>query len=192
MLFCVKSLIVSFSVLSVALCGLTVHAQKISPDTNDTSKQSTIQSPFETAQNIFEQKEKFKAHGLKTKTDKQSKKPIKPQELRFNKKYQGSSQQAILAYDSLVKQFGPPKSVRGDSYVWDIENPDKSATQSDLVTVILKMGNSGNYEVLIDRDRGGNGKATWAATHALKSKLKLQNLKPKSPKNQITLQDDND
>jgi len=82
--------------------------------------------------------------------------------LQYNKKFIAKPGEAQKLYKTLVQKYGPPKSVRGTSHVWDIENPSTSHKQSDTVAVILSIEESGAFELIMDRDRGEDGRATWA------------------------------
>jgi len=82
--------------------------------------------------------------------------------LQYNKKFKAKPGEAQKLYDTLVQKYGPPKSVRGTSHVWDIENPSTSHKQSNTVAVILSIEENGAYELIMDRDRGEDGSATWA------------------------------
>ncbi len=83
--------------------------------------------------------------------------------LKFHQRYalDKARQQAI--YNELVRRFGPPKSIRGTSHVWDIKNPTAGGRQADILTIIFKMDKNGMSELIMDRDRGMDGRATWAA-----------------------------
>jgi len=82
--------------------------------------------------------------------------------LQYKQTFAARPGEAQKLYNTLVRKYGPPKSVRGISHVWDIENPDTSHQQSGTVAVILSIEQSGAYELIMDRDRGEDGSATWA------------------------------
>ena len=83
-------------------------------------------------------------------------------DLKFQQTYKLSHAQEQAIYRSLVRAYGQPNSIRGPSHVWDIKNPTSGGRQADMVTIIFKMDGSGNCELVMDRDRGEDGRATWA------------------------------
>jgi len=74
----------------------------------------------------------------------------------------GGSKQAKQLINELTVKYGEPSSIRGGNHVWTIKNPDKSGVQADVVTIIVSLNPTGNSELIMDRDRGENGLATWA------------------------------
>ena len=110
--------------------------------------------------------------------------------LQYRKKFNGSSGEAKILRKTLVAQYGEPKSVRGQSHVWDIENPSRGGAQADIVTIIMQMDKSGDYELIMDRDRGEDGRATWAAPRI--EKLTIQKKQPQKKQILPILQPDND
>lgn len=81
---------------------------------------------------------------------------------KFSASRNGSQEQSKTLYNTLVQKYGAPKSVRGQSHVWDIKNPSRGGQQSDIITIIMKMAKNGDYELIMDRARGEDGRATWA------------------------------
>ncbi len=67
--------------------------------------------------------------------------------------------QAIL--QKLRRQYGAETSIRGRSHVWDVKNPNANRRQADIVTIIFQRDN-GQCRLLLDRDRGADGRKTWA------------------------------
>ncbi len=82
--------------------------------------------------------------------------------LQYHKTFAARPGEAQKLYNTLVQKYGPPQSVRGNSHIWNIENSNTSHRQSDTVTVILSIRDEGAYELIMDRDRGEDGRATWA------------------------------
>ncbi len=87
--------------------------------------------------------------------------PKSPQ-LQYKNNLSLSKKQADNILRKLQLQYGKPTSIRGDSYVWDIKNPQASKEQADIVTIIFRKNKTGDYQLIMDRARGGDGKATWA------------------------------
>jgi len=85
----------------------------------------------------------------------------KPQ-LQYREKAGRSKVQTKRLLEGLTQKFGPPKSVRGANHVWEIENPDTGLSQSKLITIILSVDRNGSSELIMDRNRGEDGRATWA------------------------------
>lgn len=110
--------------------------------------------------------------------------------LQFRKKFNGTPAQSQHLYKALVAQYGEPKSIRGQSRVWDIQNPHKGQNQADIITIILKMEQNGAYELVMDRDRGADGRATWAAPRIAPTPKPSKAQKAKQ--RQAILQPDND
>jgi len=110
--------------------------------------------------------------------------------LQYRRKFSASSGQSQALYQTLVGKYGQPQSIRGQSHVWDIKNPNRGGTQADIVTVILKMADNGDYELIMDRDRGENGQATWAAPRL--EKPVVQQSQSRKTRFQPILQPDND
>ncbi len=119
-------------------------------------------NPYEVARDIV------LSRSGKSKSDQQKslKMPIRARvapSLKFHQVYTLGKAEERAVYDKLVRTFGPPKSIRGSSHVWDIKNPSAGGKQADVVTIIFKMDGSGRCELIMDRDRGEDGRATWAA-----------------------------
>ncbi len=86
-----------------------------------------------------------------------------PDALQYNKKFTTTPEQAKMLYNTLVQKYGTPKSVRGKDHIWYINSPNSTRhVQSDIMTIILSMEKNGHVELLMDRDRGEDGRATWA------------------------------
>ena len=83
--------------------------------------------------------------------------------LQYNSVFGNGSAHAKNVLLQLQQKFGEQKTIRGASYVWEIDNPNKSAIQADIVTIILNYNPNGQSELILDRAKGGDGRATWAA-----------------------------
>lgn len=165
----------------VSFSGVSGYAQVPVPLKKIEHTVELKQDPFDFIQEIVENSgHNQQAQDLGNATQ-YAEKPQYSASLKYHKKDRVPPEQAQAIYNALVHKYGVPKSVRGQSYVWDIENPAKSITQADIVTVILKMENPGSYELIMDRDRGENGRATWDATRikkANKKPIKRNRVKP--------------
>ncbi len=172
------------------------YAQVVVPFKKTELAIKSEQNPFDNVQDIVDNNRSHKKRAGLENAPKNGTKSKISKSLKYQKKYTGSPQQAQAVYKSLVGQYGQPKSVRGKSYVWDIKNPSKNSVQADIVTVILKMDTSGTYELVMDRDRGENGRATWDATRVKKAntkeKVKAKLGKQKKTNSRLILQEDND
>lgn len=180
----------------ILFSGNLSQAQVVAPFKKTERTIELNQDPFDIIQEVVENSGRNQQELGLAKNTKSGVKPTFATPLKYEKKSSGSPEQAQVIYSALVQKYGTPKSVRGQSHVWDIKNPGKSSTQADKVTVILKMGNSGAYELIMDRGRGENGRATWEATSVKKAKAKLQNQQnqqnQKVTKPFLVLQEDND
>jgi len=152
--------------------GVASYAQVAEPFKKAELTTEITQDPFDFIQEIAENSARNQQDQRLGNIAQYSSKSKFGGSLKYHKKGSGSPEQAQTIYNALVQKYGPPKSVRGQSHVWDIENPSKSSTQADMVTVILRMEASGAYELIMDRDRGENGRASWDATRIKKANAK--------------------
>ena len=164
------SLLTIWVSLGVSFYGFSGHAQVSAPLKKTKHTIKIDQNPFDFVKEITENAGRYRQSRGFANAAQHSAKPKSGASLKYQAKDNGSSGQAQVIYNALVREYGPPKSVRGQSHVWDIENPRKGIIQADMVTVILKMETSGAYELIMDRDRGGNGRATWDATRVQKQR----------------------
>jgi len=184
------SLLIVWAGLGILLYGVPGHAQIAKQTKKPEQTIKLEQNPFDFVQEIVENNGQYQQGQNLAKNIAQGATPKDKYALKFHKKSNGSPQQAETIYNSLVQKYGPPKSIRGQSHVWDIENPEKDSAQADMVTVVLKMDMSGSYELKMDRDRGENGLATWDATRLKKAAIKPS--KQKKANRKLVLQVDND
>ncbi len=90
----------------------------------------------------------------------------KSADLQTRKPLRGGQAKSLI--ENLTLKYGPPKSIRGQNYVWDIANPDAGGRQAKIVTIIVKLNTSGRSELVMDRDKGEDGRATYAAARRAK------------------------
>jgi len=195
MLKSIWSLRIVWCVWAILFYGIPGYAQIAEPTKKVEKKTKLAPNPFDFVQGITENAGQVSQGRGLANAAQHNAKPENSTSLKYRTTQGSSPGQAQVIYNSLVQQYGPPKSVRGKSHVWDIENPAKSAVQADVVTVILKMEENGTYELVMDRDRGGDGRATWDATRIQKANAKkasAQQKKQKKSKPQLILQADND
>ncbi len=117
----------------------------------------TGENPFEFARELVESTGVQSLNSVAMKT---------PDLAKPQLQYRGKSGQNQAQTDRLLKdltqKFGPPKSVRGADHVWEVENPNAGLSQSKLITIILSVDGNGGSELIMDRNRGEDGRATWA------------------------------
>ncbi len=172
-----SSICVAFA---MSFCSVCASAQSSTPVQKPIFSQISSKNPFDFALNAAEnlpepgQAQALKYQRSSIRDGRPEVKNVLNAPLQYRKKFRQSPQRAQTLYKTLVQKYGKPKSVRGVSHVWDIKNPDKGGRQADIVTVILKIQKNGSYELIMDRDRGENGLATWAAPRLLKEKIKPQ------------------
>lgn len=164
-----KALLVLQKTSLCMLSGMLLFTVAANAQTSDISAKfdaiiETTQNPFDFALQVAESQGALKRQSKSfQKTTQGRALPRKSLALQYRKKFGGTAEQAQALRKILVAQYGEPKSIRGKSHVWDIENPNSGNGQADIVTIILKMGEVGGYELVMDRDKGGDGRATWAA-----------------------------
>lgn len=71
------------------------------------------------------------------------------------------SQTAKTALSKMRLAYGPAKSVRGNIHIWELPNPQSGPSDDKTVTVMITDGASGG-EIVADRFKGRDGRATWA------------------------------
>ena len=89
--------------------------------------------------------------------------------LQYRGSLSGGQAQAKTLIENLTLKYGPPTSIRGQSHVWDVENPNAGGAQAKIVTIIVKSGTSGEAALIMDRDRGEDGRATYTAPRIAKA-----------------------
>jgi|GEM_PF-2979083 len=82
--------------------------------------------------------------------------------LQYRKQINGGAVQAENLIAGLTAKYGAPKSVRGNNYVWEVDNPAQDSLQANVVTIIVTVNEKGKSELVMDRNRGEDGRATWA------------------------------
>lgn len=82
--------------------------------------------------------------------------------LKYTRTLNDSPNQAKDFLETMNQKYGPPKSIRGNNHVWDVGNPNTHHLQAKMVTIIVSYEPNGTSYVVIDRDRGEDGSATYA------------------------------
>jgi len=81
-------------------------------------------------------------------------------ELKYIRNFNGDTTAVDKVLAKLTQKYGIQKSTRGNSYVWEVDNPTKGLKQADLVTIILTVDPNGLSVLIIDRAREGSSIAS--------------------------------
>lgn len=105
-----------------------------------------------------------------------------PPELSFSHSFGSNSSSASKLFDAIIDKFGPSNSVRGNNFVWQIDNPEKQKKQKKTVTIVLTIDPAGDSRIMMDRVEPGtvfaSGKKAEKKPNTKENKGKNHNSRP--------------